>query len=108
MRKHELFFISRISDSEFVHEFRIMKPNIGLRPVYVWTSNHIYRLITACVLALPVVRLVQSKLKERHTPLRIFEICSVLHDSVLMVQESGTRQSSRNHLRCLEPQETPS
>lgn len=66
--------------------FRIMKSNIGLRPMYVWTSSHIYGHITACVLALLLLRLLQDKLKKQGTPISIDTLCRELHDSTVMAQ----------------------
>lgn len=70
--------------------FRIMKSNIGLRPMYVWTSNHIKGHVTLCVLALLMLRLLQIKLRKNQTPMSIHTICRELHGATLLAQESGT------------------
>lgn len=63
--------------------FRIMKSNLGLRPMYVWTSAHIRAHITICVLALLLIRLLQQKLKSKGHALSINEICRALNEEVL-------------------------
>lgn len=70
--------------------FQIMKSNVGLRPMFVWTSNHIKGHITLCVLALLMLRLLQIKLRNKQTPMSIHRICRELHDATLLAQESGT------------------
>lgn len=79
--------------------FRIMKSNLGLRPMYVWTPDHIYAHIAICVLALVIIRLLQDKLYKNNTPMTINEICNTLgteaimalpelHDDILFIRGS--------------------
>ena len=70
--------------------FRVMKSNIGLRPMFVRTSNHIKGHVTLCVLALLMLRLIQIRLKEKDTPMSINTLCRTLHEATLMAQEGGT------------------
>ena len=60
--------------------FRIMKSNLGLRPMYVWTSEHIRGHILVIFLALLLVRIVQDRLKKSKAGLSIDEICEGLRD----------------------------
>lgn len=66
--------------------FRIMKSNIGLRPMYVWTSNHVYGHITACVLALLLLRILQNNLKKQRTPMSIGTLCRELYECTVGAQ----------------------
>ncbi|MDO4937977.1 MAG: transposase [Sutterellaceae bacterium] len=61
--------------------FRIMKSNLGLRPMYVWTSDHIRAHILVIFLALLLVRLVQDRLEKANVHLSIDEICDALRDA---------------------------
>ena len=63
--------------------FRIMKNNLGLRPMYVRNSDHIRGHITVCTLALLLIRLLQQKLSERHINFSIDEICKTLNQAVV-------------------------
>lgn len=58
--------------------FRIMKSNLGLRPMYVRNSDHVKGHITACVIALVLVRLIQRRLEAQATPMSINRICRAL------------------------------
>ena len=58
--------------------FRILKSNIGLRPMYVWNSNHVRGHVTICVLALLLLQLLQHKLHQNHVDMSTGEICSAL------------------------------
>lgn len=60
--------------------FRIMKSNLGLRPMYVWTSEHIRGHILVIFLALLLVRIVQDRLEKAKAGLSIDEICEGLRD----------------------------
>ncbi len=67
--------------------FRIMKSNLGLRPMYVWTDRSVRGHVTICVLALLLVRLLQQKLKMQGHSLSIDQLCSTLRNaSVLAMQ----------------------
>ncbi len=67
--------LNRIEDA-----FRVMKSNLGLRPMYVRNSDHIRGHITVCFLSLLLVRLMQKRLEANKTPLTIQELCSTLSD----------------------------
>ncbi len=58
--------------------FRIMKNNLGLRPMYVWTSDHVRGHVTLCVLALVLIRLLQHKLQAMGASMSVREICKTL------------------------------
>lgn len=66
--------LNRIEDS-----FRVMKSNLGLRPMFVRNSDHVRGHITICCLALLMVRLLQHRLKEQNTPMNVTEICTALN-----------------------------
>ena len=62
--------------------FKIMKNNLGLRPMFVWNSDHVRGHITICVLALLLVRLLQNKLeKNLDTAVSIDQLCQALNDA---------------------------
>lgn len=51
--------------------FRVMKGTLDLRPVYVWTPEHISGHVLVCVIALIVIRLIQLRvrdLEEKNSP----------------------------------------
>lgn len=66
--------LNRIEDS-----FRVMKSNLGLRPMFVRNSDHVRGHITVCCLALLMVRLLQHRLEELGTPMSVTEICTSLN-----------------------------
>ncbi len=68
--------LNRIEDC-----FRVMKSNLGLRPMFVRNSDHVRGHITVCVLALLLLRLLQRRLEKEKTPLSIPEICRTLSDA---------------------------
>lgn len=68
--------------------FRIMKTNLGLRPMYVRNSKHIKGHVCLCVLALVLVRLIQYKLQQG-TPLTIHEICRALDEAQVIVRKDA-------------------
>lgn len=65
--------LNRIEDC-----FRVMKSHLGLRPMYVWNSDHVRGHVTVCILALLMIRLLQRRLNQNNTTLSISEICSSL------------------------------
>lgn len=65
--------------------FRIMKNNLGLRPMYVQLEDRITGHVMCCVLALIMVRLLQIKLDESGYNLSIEEITCALRDARLAV-----------------------
>ena len=68
--------LNRIEDC-----FRVMKSNLGLRPMFVRNSDHVRGHITVCVLALLMLRLLQRRLEKAKTPLSIPKICKTLSDA---------------------------
>ncbi len=66
--------LNRIEDS-----FRVMKSNLGLRPMFVRNSDHVRGHITVCCLALLMVRLLQHRLEVQGTPMSVTEICTALN-----------------------------
>ena len=84
-----------ISPREIVHSyhhlvqieecFRIMKTNLGLRPMYVQIEEHIEGHVLLCVMALTIIRLLQIKLEQKGTPLTIEEIVSALNNARLVL-----------------------
>lgn len=77
--------------SEIENCFRIMKNNLGLRPMYVWTSDHIRGHVLVCFLALLLVRLLQNKLESNNAPMSINKICSSLNKcQVMAIYNSAT------------------
>lgn len=81
--------LNRIEDA-----FRVMKSNLGLRPMYVRTSDHIRGHITVCVLALLLCRLLQHRLNEQKTPLSINEICYALQSATVAPITLSKEQAS--------------
>lgn len=69
--------------------FRIMKTNLGLRPMYVWNSQHVKGHVCVCVLALMLVRLIQYKLEQQGTPMTIHEICRALDEAQVIVRKDA-------------------
>ena len=69
--------------------FRIMKNHLGLRPMYVWTSDHVRGHVTICVLALLLLRLLQDKLHRQNTPMSIPEICRALKHASVAALSTG-------------------
>ncbi len=68
--------------------FRIMKSNLGLRPMYVWNSDHIQGHITVCVLALLLIRILQKRLRANGKPMTIDGICQTLNDMNVTVSKA--------------------
>ncbi len=66
--------LNRIEDS-----FRVMKSNLGLRPMFVRNSDHVRGHITVCCLALLMIRLLQHRLEVQGTPMSVTEICTALN-----------------------------
>lgn len=64
--------------------FRVMKSNLGLRPLYMWNTDHIKGNITVCIIALILVRLIQWKLKQNGEKLTIHQICRALDEARLV------------------------
>lgn len=67
--------------------FRIMKTNFNLRPMYVYTDEHIEAQVLICVLALILLRILSKKLKLAGSPMTTTEqILAALNTAKLSVQ----------------------
>lgn len=59
--------------------FRIMKTNFNLRPMYVYTDEHIEAQVLICVLALILLRILSKKLKLAGSPMTTEQILAALN-----------------------------
>lgn len=66
--------------------FRIMKTNFNLRPMYVYTDEHIEAQVLICVLALILLRILSKKLKLAGHPMTTDQILAALNTAKLSVQ----------------------
>lgn len=66
--------------------FRIMKANFNLRPMYVYTDEHIEAQVLICVLALILLRILSKKLKLAGSPMTTEQILAALNTAKLSVQ----------------------
>lgn len=66
--------------------FRIMKTNFNLRPMYVYTDEHIEAQVLICVLALILLRILSKKLKLAGHPMTTEQILAALNTTKLSVQ----------------------
>ena len=66
--------------------FRIMKTNFNLRPMYVYTDEHIEAQVLICVLALILLRILSTKLKLAGSPMTTEQILAALNTAKLSVQ----------------------
>lgn len=66
--------------------FRIMKTNFILRPMYVYTDEHIEAQVLICVLALILLRILSKKLKLAGSPMTTEQILAALNTAKLSVQ----------------------
>lgn len=66
--------------------FRIMKTNFNLRPMYVYTDEHIEAQVLICVLALILLRILSKKLKLAGSPMTTEQILGALNTAKLSVQ----------------------
>lgn len=66
--------------------FRIMKTNFNLRPMYVYTDEHIEAQVLICFLALILLRILSKKLKLAGSPMTTEQILAVLNTAKLSVQ----------------------
>ena len=66
--------------------FRIMKTNFNLRPMYVYTDEHIEAQVLICVLALILLRILSMKLKLAGHPMTTEQILAALNTAKLSVQ----------------------
>lgn len=65
---------------------RIMKTNFNLRPMYVYTDEHIEAQVLICVLALILLRILSKKLKLAGSPMTTEQILAALNTAKLSVQ----------------------
>ena len=66
--------------------FRIMKTNFNLRPMYVYTDEHIEAQVLICALALILLRILSKKLKLAGSPMTTEQILAALNTAKLSVQ----------------------
>ena len=66
--------------------FRIMKTNFNLRPMCVYTDEHIEAQVLICVLALILLRILSKKLKLAGSPMTTEQILAALNTAKLSVQ----------------------
>ena len=66
--------------------FRIMKTNFNLRPMYVYTDEHIEAQVLICVLALILLRILSKKLRLAGSPMTTEQILAALNTAKLSVQ----------------------
>lgn len=66
--------------------FRIMKTTFNLRPMYVYTDEHIEAQVLICVLALILLRILSKKLKLAGSPMTTEQILEALNTAKLSVQ----------------------
>lgn len=66
--------------------FRILKTNFNLRPMYVYTDEHIEAQVLICVLALILLRILSKKLKLAGSPMTTEQILAALNTAKLSVQ----------------------
>ncbi len=66
--------------------FRIMKTDFNLRPMYVYTDEHIEAQVLICVLALILLRILSKKLKLAGSPMTTEQILAALNTAKLSVQ----------------------
>ena len=66
--------------------FRIMKTNFNLRPMYVYTDEHIEAQVLICALALILLRILSKKLKLAGSPMTTEQILAAINTAKLSVQ----------------------
>ncbi len=74
--------------------FRIMKSNLGLRPMFVWQSDHIRGHVTVCVLALLLIKMLQKDVNEQleGDEVSIDDLCAALDDANVMFMKPSVRE----------------
>lgn len=78
--------------TEIENCFRIMKSNLGLRPMYVY-KEHIRGHVFVVFMALILARLVQDRLTKAGTPLSINRICEALRNAEVAVKYNPATDS---------------
>ena len=66
--------------------FRVMKNNLKLRPMYVWTEAHIKGHVMSCVLALIILRRMQMRVSQHNQELSLNEIQKGLEQAKVSLQ----------------------
>ncbi len=66
--------------------FRVLKNNLKLRPMYVWTEAHIKGHVMSCVLALIILRRMQMKVSQHNQELSLNEIQMGLEQAKVSLQ----------------------
>ena len=79
--------------------FRIMKTNFNLRPMYVYTDEHIEAQVLICVLALILLRILSKKLKLAGHPMTTEQILAALNTAKLSVQLDNEQPALYRPLR---------
>lgn len=69
--------------------FRILKSNVQLRPMYVYTPEHIRGHILCCFISLLLFRLMEFKLKQNGTPMSIENISYSLSGAKVLACRIG-------------------
>lgn len=70
--------------------FKIMKSHFSIRPVYLWKKERIIAHCYICVLALMILKNIQTKLVKAGVNLSISRICNALKNASLGVIGDGT------------------
>jgi hypothetical protein len=71
--------------------FRIMKTNFNMRPLYVFTDEHIEAQVMICVIALIILRILAKKLALAGTPMTTDQILDAL-DSAKVTAQVGKEE----------------
>lgn len=66
--------------------FRVLKNNLKLRPMYVWTEPHIKGHVMSCVLALIILRRMQMRVSQHNLELSLNEIQMGLEQAKVSLQ----------------------
>ena len=73
--------------------FKIMKNHLGLRPMYVWNSDHVRGHVIVCVLALLLLRMLQRKLKDDLlADVSIDDLCRALNEANVMFMKPSANE----------------
>ena len=74
--------------------FRVLKNNLKLRPMYVWTEPHIKGHVTACVLALILLRRMQMRVSQNNQELSLNEIQKGLEQAKVSLQLTTSKDGT--------------
>lgn len=72
--------------------FRVMKTNLSLRPMFVYTESHIRAHVLCCVMALIMLRLIAKKLDDHDNHLSMREIIVALNDCNCTVMRNQQKE----------------